>query len=96
MSWGRGMQINRLMVAHTPLMLLRTLPEKWHLHCKAMLHDADPGTVTPDTQLHASWLINTSVPTAPKITPMTWACIPEILNWAFHPSLMETALFISH
>lgn len=38
----------------------------------------------------------TKVLTAPKITPMTWACTPEILNWAFHPSLMETASFIRH
>lgn len=74
----------------------QNVPEKWYFHCKAMLCDADPGAVTPDTQLHASQLINTSVLTAPKTTPMTWECVPEILNWAFHPSLMENALFIRH
>lgn len=91
-----GGDINRLMTALTPLMLSKTLPEKRYLHCKATLCDADPGAVTPDTQLHSSQLINTSVLTAPKITPMTWECIPEILNWAFRLSLMETALFIRH
>lgn len=52
-----------------------------------MLCDADPGTITPDTQLDASQLINISVPTAPKITPKAWVCIPEILSWASYPVL---------
>lgn len=91
-----GMQINRLMTTHIPLMLFRTLPDKQHLHCKAMLCDADPGTITPDTQLDASQLINISVPTAPKITPKAWVCIPEILSWASYPVLMETTSFIRH
>lgn len=69
-KWGEG-DIKRLMTALTPLMLSKTLPEKWHLHCKTVLCDADPGTVTPDTQLHTSQLINISVLTAPKFTPMT-------------------------
>lgn len=47
-------------------MFFRNLPEKWHLHCKAMLFAVDPGTATPDTQLHASQLINTSALTAQK------------------------------
>lgn len=53
-------------MAHALLMFFRTLPEKWHLHCKAMLFAVDPGTATPDTQLHASQLINTSALTAQK------------------------------
>lgn len=54
MRWGDADQhINNC--SHTPNAFQnftkKVLVFTWHLHCKAMLCDADSGAVTPDTQV---------------------------------------------